>query len=207
MQRAAFTAARKGLCYMKTAIHSEKQGGCKARNFYYGSCQRLSWGHSSISNTSTTHPRSSGHSVRKKNHYFTSSVTVSTVGTSSGNKRNVVEIAVRAESAKRQAVPVPPWYTDMCRKHPYLSHKLEDHQEAPVELAPCPFCGGIGIPWVSYDTGYFIPGYYIRCSFCGAKSRPESWGVGVIYPPEDAHRVTEPEALENACVLWNTRAN
>lgn len=196
---------------MKTAIHSEKQGGHKARNFYFGSCQRLSWGRCSLSSTPTTSHRNFGscaaNSPANLPRCSESSAIASTAVTSSGNKRNVVEIAVRAERAKRQTVPVPPWYTDMCRKHPYLFHELEDHPEAPVELAPCPFCGGIGIPWVSYNTGYFTPGYYIRCSFCGAKSRPESWGVGVIYPPEDAHRVTEPEALEKACVLWNTRAN
>ena len=97
------------------------------------------------------------------------------------------------------------YYFAMCEKYPRFRHLLPDHPEPPVNLLPCPFCCGESVPWFTCNACYGAPGYFVRCADCGAKSFPEPWGVGAIYPPEEAHTITEREALEKACRKWNQR--
>lgn len=98
-----------------------------------------------------------------------------------------------------------PFYLELCEKYQRFRHLLPDHPEAPVELLPCPFCCGESVPWFTCNACYGAPGYFVRCADCGAKSFPEPWGVGVVYPREEAHTITEREALERACRKWNQR--
>lgn len=103
-----------------------------------------------------------------------------------------------------------PEYLKQCEKHPNFRHLLPDHPELPEELKRCPFCGGAGVPWFCCTSCYGAPAYYIRCDDCGARTFPTVFGCSGLTissdgSPTDWHTITEQEALEKACKVWNCR--
>ena len=130
---------------MKTAIHSEKQGGWQNSLLTFRSCPRLIWMRCSLSSTPTTSHSNFGNCATSAPANLTrcseSSVIASIAVTSSGSRRNAAEIAERIEKVKRHTVPIPDFYAKRCQEYPRFCHKLPDHPTPPVELLPCPFCG------------------------------------------------------------------
>lgn len=92
------------------------------------------------------------------------------------------------------------YYAELETKYPERAHTLGDRPPAPLPLMLCS-CGHDAAPVFLYAL-YGLPCYAVRCECCGKQTKPEPWGVGLLYS-ETPGTITEPQALRRACNAWN----